>query len=134
MRAPRDAMPPAATISAQPGPQSEFLRRPADICIYGGAAGVAQIKMGPRIMSEIGDVLGRHLRHKIDEPGANVLAAFINESSRKRPEHTARRSFCSLVGIAFVRAQCYERLELRRRGPDVGALRLARGVEGGPQR
>jgi predicted phage terminase large subunit-like protein len=28
-----------ATISAQPGPQTEFLRTPADICIYGGAAG-----------------------------------------------------------------------------------------------
>jgi predicted phage terminase large subunit-like protein len=27
------------TISAQPGPQTEFLRSPADICIYGGAAG-----------------------------------------------------------------------------------------------
>jgi predicted phage terminase large subunit-like protein len=27
------------TISAQPGPQTEFLRTPADICIYGGAAG-----------------------------------------------------------------------------------------------
>ena len=26
-------------ISAQPGPQTEFLRSPADICIYGGAAG-----------------------------------------------------------------------------------------------
>ena len=28
-----------ATISAQPGPQADFLRSPADICIYGGAAG-----------------------------------------------------------------------------------------------
>src|SRR3984957_5372640 len=28
-----------APISAQPGPQTEFLRTPADICIYGGAAG-----------------------------------------------------------------------------------------------
>ena len=27
------------TISAQPGPQTAFLRTPADICIYGGAAG-----------------------------------------------------------------------------------------------
>src|SRR5258707_917276 len=27
------------TISAQPGPQTEFLRTAADICIYGGAAG-----------------------------------------------------------------------------------------------
>src|SRR6202045_5301765 len=28
-----------ATISAQRGPQTGFLRSPADICIYGGAAG-----------------------------------------------------------------------------------------------
>ena len=28
-----------ATISGQSGPQTEFLRTPADICIYGGAAG-----------------------------------------------------------------------------------------------
>ena len=28
-----------ATVSAQPGPQTAFLRTPADICIYGGAAG-----------------------------------------------------------------------------------------------
>src|SRR5215471_5137379 len=27
------------TMSAQPGPQTDFLRSPADICIYGGAAG-----------------------------------------------------------------------------------------------
>ena len=38
-RTPRNAMPPAVTISAQPGPQTDFLRSPADICIYGGAAG-----------------------------------------------------------------------------------------------
>jgi hypothetical protein len=32
--------PPArTTISAQPGPQTEFLQTAADICIYGGAAG-----------------------------------------------------------------------------------------------
>src|SRR5262245_8260504 len=30
---------PIATIAVQPGPQTEFLRTPADICIYGGAAG-----------------------------------------------------------------------------------------------
>jgi hypothetical protein len=28
-----------ATISGQPGPQTAFLRTPADICVYGGAAG-----------------------------------------------------------------------------------------------
>ena len=33
------AFPFAATIAAQPGRQTEFLRSPADICIYGGAAG-----------------------------------------------------------------------------------------------
>src|SRR6201984_1557250 len=36
----RDPMSPfAATITAQRGRQTEFLRSPADICIYGGAAG-----------------------------------------------------------------------------------------------
>jgi hypothetical protein len=30
---------PGVTIPTQPGPQTEFLRTPADICIYGGAAG-----------------------------------------------------------------------------------------------
>src|ERR1700739_3514256 len=33
------ALPLAATIAAQPGPQTDFLRSSADICIYGGAAG-----------------------------------------------------------------------------------------------
>jgi hypothetical protein len=33
------ALPFVATIAAQPGPQTEFLRSPADICVYGGAAG-----------------------------------------------------------------------------------------------
>jgi len=33
------AFPFAATIAAQPGPQTEFLRSPADIGVYGGAAG-----------------------------------------------------------------------------------------------
>src|SRR5258707_912882 len=28
-----------ATIAPQPGPQTDFLRTPADICVYGGAAG-----------------------------------------------------------------------------------------------
>src|SRR6266436_2775610 len=34
-------MPPSsmATISGQPGPQTEFLRTAAEVCIYGGAAG-----------------------------------------------------------------------------------------------
>src|ERR1700758_4540806 len=30
---------PRTTVSAQPGPQTEFLQTAADICIYGGAAG-----------------------------------------------------------------------------------------------
>ena len=39
-RSARNAMPSStATISAQPGRQTDFLRSPADICIYGGAAG-----------------------------------------------------------------------------------------------
>ena len=39
-RAPRRALPSsAATISGQPGRQTEFLSSSADICVYGGAAG-----------------------------------------------------------------------------------------------
>ena len=39
-RSARNAMPSStATISAQPGRQTDFLRSPADICIYSGAAG-----------------------------------------------------------------------------------------------
>jgi hypothetical protein len=34
----------AATITAQRGRQTEFLRSPADICIYGGAAGGGAIE------------------------------------------------------------------------------------------
>jgi hypothetical protein len=33
------AKPARPTISGQSGPQTDFLRTPADICIYGGAAG-----------------------------------------------------------------------------------------------
>src|SRR5215831_3218950 len=33
------SLPFIATMSAQPGPQTDFLRSPADIVIYGGAAG-----------------------------------------------------------------------------------------------
>src|SRR5215471_5327762 len=33
------SLPFIATMSAQPGPQTDFLRSPADICVYGGAAG-----------------------------------------------------------------------------------------------
>src|SRR6202043_3841168 len=46
-RSARNAMPSStATISAQPGRQTDFLRSPADICIYGGAAGGGK-KGGP---------------------------------------------------------------------------------------
>ena len=38
-RAPHNAMRSLTTISPQPGPQTDFLRSSADICIYGGAAG-----------------------------------------------------------------------------------------------
>jgi predicted phage terminase large subunit-like protein len=39
-RASRSAVPSStATISGQPGPQTDFLRSSADICVYGGAAG-----------------------------------------------------------------------------------------------
>jgi hypothetical protein len=36
------AFPFTATIAAQRGPQTAFLRTGADICIYGGAAGAAR--------------------------------------------------------------------------------------------
>ena len=38
-RAPHNALRSLTTISPQPGPQTDFLRSSADICIYGGAAG-----------------------------------------------------------------------------------------------
>ena len=39
-RTSRSAVPSStATISGQPGPQTDFLRSSADICVYGGAAG-----------------------------------------------------------------------------------------------
>src|SRR5438445_6711547 len=48
---------PRATISAQSGPQTDFLRTSADICIYGGAAGggktVRLILEPPRYVSQV---------------------------------------------------------------------------------
>src|ERR1700720_412945 len=54
-----------ATMSAQPGPQTDFLRSPADICIYGGAAGGG--KTGGLILEAL-----RHVRR-----GANFTAGFF---------------------------------------------------------
>ena len=38
-RVPHNALRSLTTIAPQPGPQTDFLRSSADICIYGGAAG-----------------------------------------------------------------------------------------------
>ena len=59
----------ATTMSAQPGPQSEFLRTPADICIYGGAAG------GGKTVGLILEPL-RHVRRV-----ANFTAVFFRRTT-----------------------------------------------------
>src|SRR5215813_2341596 len=66
-----------ATISAQPGPQTEFLRTPADICIYGGAAGggktVGLILEPLRHVSRVANftaVFFRRAMRQITNPGA----------------------------------------------------------------
>jgi predicted phage terminase large subunit-like protein len=65
------------TISAQPGPQTEFLRSAADICIYGGAAGggktVGLILEPLRHVSRIANftsVFFRRTTPQITNPGA----------------------------------------------------------------
>jgi hypothetical protein len=68
---------PRATISAQPGPQTAFLRTPADICIYGGAAGggktVGLILEPLRHVSRVANfaaVFFRRTTPQITNPGA----------------------------------------------------------------
>ena len=68
---------PTATISAQPGPQTEFLRTPTDICIYGGAAGggktVGLILEPLRHVSRVANftaVFFRRTMPQITNPGA----------------------------------------------------------------
>src|SRR5439155_111492 len=68
---------PRATISAQPGPQTEFLRSTADICIYGGAAGggktVGLILEPLRHVSRVANftaVFFRRTTPQITNPGA----------------------------------------------------------------
>ena len=58
-----------ATMSAQPGPQTDFLRSPADICIYGGAAG------GGKTVGLILEPL-RHIRRV-----ANFTAVFFRRTT-----------------------------------------------------
>ena len=58
-----------ATMSAQPGPQTDFLRSPADICIYGGAAG------GGKTVGLILEPL-RHVRRV-----ANFTAVFFRRTT-----------------------------------------------------
>jgi predicted phage terminase large subunit-like protein len=71
------AFPFAATIAAQPGPQTEFLRSGADICIYGGAAGggkTAGLILEPlRHVSRVANftaVFFRRTMPQITNPGA----------------------------------------------------------------
>src|SRR5207244_13197046 len=66
-----------ATISAQPGPQTAFLRSEADICIYGGAAGggktVGLILEPLRHVSRVANfaaVFFRRTTPQITNPGA----------------------------------------------------------------
>ena len=71
------SLPFTATISAQPGPQTEFLRTAADICIYGGAAGggktVGLILEPLRHVSRVANfaaVFFRRTTPQITNPGA----------------------------------------------------------------
>jgi predicted phage terminase large subunit-like protein len=71
------AFPFATTIAAQPGPQTEFLRSGADICIYGGAAGggkTAGLILEPlRHVSRVANftaVFFRRTMPQITNPGA----------------------------------------------------------------
>src|SRR5713226_6566145 len=66
-----------ATISGQPGPQTVFLQTPADICIYGGAAGggktVGLILEPLRHVSRVANftaVFFRRTMPQITNPGA----------------------------------------------------------------
>ena len=69
-RASRSAVPSStATISGQPGPQTDFLRSSADICVYGGAAGGGKT---------VGLVL-EPLRHATRV--ANFTAVFLRRST-----------------------------------------------------
>ena len=68
---------PTATISGQPGPQTEFLRTPTDICVYGGAAGggktVGLILEPLRHVSRVANftaVFFRRTMPQITNPGA----------------------------------------------------------------
>ena len=76
-----------ATMSAQPGPQADFLRSPADICIYGGAAGGGKT---------VGLIL-EPLRYVSRVPG--FTAAFFR---RTTPQITNPGVFGGLFGLPVI--------------------------------
>src|SRR5258707_7624627 len=96
------SLPFTATISAQPGPQTEFLQTAADICIYGGAAG------GGKTVGLILEPL-RHVGRV-----ANFTAVFFR---RTTPQITNPRGlwdespnfYSRLGGTAHLRAQGWRR-------------------------
>ena len=95
-----------ATISAQPGPQTGFLSTPADICIYGGAAGggktVGLILEPLRHVSRVANftaVFFRRTTPQITNPGGCGMraetsmpgsAAHRTSSTPTRPQRSAQ--------------------------------------------
>src|ERR1700724_2395718 len=91
------SLPFTATISAQPGPQTEFLRSPADICIYGGAAGggktVGLILEPLRHVGRVANftvVFFRRTTPQITNPGALWDPELLSSARRHPAPRSAR--------------------------------------------